>query len=128
MSNLDHRPPNYYQNASKNRRASAQSVISSWKIKFLYRLKQEFGHEFEQQFELKQEFGHEFEQQLELEFEFEQEFELELLLLLRSAHARRRLWEPSDTGIVVQFQAGCPLFLKQFSEWFFSQKWCQLEP
>ena len=28
--------------------------------------------------------------------EIEQEFELEQLFLLRSAHARRRLWEPSD--------------------------------
>ena len=60
--------------------------------------------------------------------EIEREFELELLLLLRSAHARRRLQEPSDTGIITHFQAGGPLFLKRFSEGFFSEKWCQMEP
>ena len=61
-------------------------------------------------------------------FEFEQQFELEQLLLLRSAHARRRPWEPPDTLIVVKFQVGGPLFWERFSEWFFSQKWCQIEP
>ena len=60
--------------------------------------------------------------------EIELEFELELLLLLRSAHARRRLQEPSDTGIVRSFHLGVPLFLKRFSEGFFSEKLCQMEP
>ena len=60
--------------------------------------------------------------------EIELEFELELLFLLRSAHARRRLWEPSDMGIGWRFQVGGPLFLKRFSEGLFSEKWCQMDP
>ena len=30
--------------------------------------------------------------------------------------------------IRTRFQLGGPLFLKRFSEGFFSQKWCQMEP
>ena len=30
--------------------------------------------------------------------------------------------------IITRFQLGGPPFLKRFSEGFFSQKWCQMEP
>ena len=100
--------------------------VRSREIEFRHRLFP-FFHFFDCN-QLKQQFGHEYEQQFELEFEFEQHFELEQFLLLRSAHARRRLWEPSNTMIVSNFHLGGPLFFKRFSEGFFSQKWCQMEP
>ena len=88
--------------------------VRSREIEFRHRLFP-FFHFFDCN-QLKQQFGHEFDQQFELElnsintnrycFEFEPQFELEQLLLLRSAHARRRLWEPSGTGIGTHFQKG----------------------
>ena len=82
--------------------------------------------------------GHKFEPQFELELKSNLNSSSSYCFCSRSARARRwpllknnkrrRLWEPSDTRIVNQFQAGCQLFLKRFSAGFFSQKWCQMEP
>jgi hypothetical protein len=41
---------------------------------------------------------------------------------------RRPLCEPLDRPIVTCFQVGGPLFLNRFSEGFFSETWCQMEP
>ena len=77
---------------------------------------------------LKQEFGYEFEQQFELELNSNKNLSSSHCFCSRSAHARRRPWEPPDTLIVGKFQLGGPAFLERFSEWFFSQNWCQIEP
>ena len=47
---------------------------------------------------------------------------------LRSAHARGAVREPRATVIVGSLRQGETLFLKRFSERFFSQSWCQMEP
>ena len=86
--------------------------------------------------------------QLKIGYKFEPQFELELKSNLnpsssycfcsRSARARRwpllktnkrrRLWEPSETGMWWGFRVGGSHFFKWFSEEFFSQKWYQMEP
>ena len=69
--------------------------------------------------QLKQQFGHEFEQQFELELNPNKNSSSSYCFCSRSAHARRRLWEPSDTMIIPKFQVGGPPFLKQFRNGFF---------
>ena len=96
--------------------ASAISIFPNCFRKFCNRsqLEQPFSSNFSISNCNQLKLAYEFEQQFELEFEFEQQFELEQLLLLRSAHARRHLWEPSDTGIGTSFQVEGPLFWRDF--------------
>ena len=82
--------------------------VRSREIEFRHRLFP-FFHFFDCN-QLKQQFGREFEQQFELELNSNKNSSSNYCFCSRSAHARRRLWEPSDTGIGTCFQVGVPFF------------------
>ena len=77
---------------------------------------------FEQVFDFELKLGHEFEPQFELELKSKKNLSSSYCFCSRSAHARRRLWEPSDMGIVGRFSSGVvPFFEAIFGMVFFSK-------
>ena len=116
------------------RRASAQWRVRSWTLSFdispficsncfrnfcnRSQLKQPFSSNFSISNCNQLKLGHKFEPQFELELKSNLNSSSSYCFCSRSAHARRRLQEPSDTGIGWGFQVWGPPFLKRFSEWF----------
>ena len=86
----------------KIHRASAQGVSDHEKLSF--DIDPFHFFDFFDCNQLKQEFGHQFEQQFELELNSNKNSSSSYCFCSRSAHARRRLWEPLDIAIVQDFQ------------------------
>ena len=91
-------------------------------------LKQPFSSNFSISNSNQLKLGHEFEPQFELELKSNLNSSSSNCFCSRSAHARRRLQEPSDTGIATNFHLGGPLFLKRFSEGFFLKNCAKIDP